>query len=51
VGYVPNFTKAMSLRSEVIEAWQKLISTPSTPGRWSQCRQPGRGWRSQPNGV
>jgi hypothetical protein len=30
-GYVPNHTKAMSLRPAAIDAWQKLLSTIRAP--------------------
>jgi alkylhydroperoxidase/carboxymuconolactone decarboxylase family protein YurZ len=30
-GYIPNYLKAMSLRPEAIEAWQKLIAAVRAP--------------------
>jgi hypothetical protein len=32
-GYVPNSIKAMSLRPEAVDAWQKLISAVRAHGR------------------
>ena len=31
LGYVPNYTQAMSLRPEVIDAWGHLLSTIRSP--------------------